>query len=242
MDERSAERSGAGGIADGFGGKYSAVLVGPDARKYPPPPAGKIVAALLKHDLTDVRHRNVASEHELRLGFVAQAGNIGKAEILWSDDGRTWQTQDMYSMGQHFGLEDFAGLIWAQHGPVSYVFRLTDGPTVAYLAGGELYSSAEEAEGRAYRCDMEPAFSTPEWAKHAVWYQIFPERFRNGGSVERSARPTKESGRANGSASWMGRMGIFITMMFGGGGMGGIFRGFWRSCRTCGVWGSTAFI
>ena len=27
---------------------------------------------------------------------------------------------------------------------------------------------------------MRPVFETPEWAKHAVWYQIFPERFRNG--------------------------------------------------------------
>src|SRR5262249_10739650 len=23
-------------------------------------------------------------------------------------------------------------------------------------------------------------FRTPEWAKHAIWYQIFPERFRDG--------------------------------------------------------------
>ena len=27
---------------------------------------------------------------------------------------------------------------------------------------------------------MQPAFDTPDWAQHAVWYQIFPERFRNG--------------------------------------------------------------
>ena len=27
---------------------------------------------------------------------------------------------------------------------------------------------------------MRPKFETPDWAKHAVWYQIFPERFRNG--------------------------------------------------------------
>ena len=27
---------------------------------------------------------------------------------------------------------------------------------------------------------MQPKFDTPDWAKHAVWYQIFPERFRNG--------------------------------------------------------------
>ena len=23
-------------------------------------------------------------------------------------------------------------------------------------------------------------FRTPDWAKHAIWYQIFPDRFRNG--------------------------------------------------------------
>jgi len=27
---------------------------------------------------------------------------------------------------------------------------------------------------------IEPTFETPDWAKKAVWYQIFPERFRNG--------------------------------------------------------------
>ncbi len=26
----------------------------------------------------------------------------------------------------------------------------------------------------------EAVFSTPDWAKHAIWYQIFPDRFRNG--------------------------------------------------------------
>jgi glycosidase len=28
--------------------------------------------------------------------------------------------------------------------------------------------------------EMDPHFKTPDWAKRAVWYQIFPERFRNG--------------------------------------------------------------
>ena len=26
----------------------------------------------------------------------------------------------------------------------------------------------------------EAAEFVPQWAKHAIWYQIFPERFRNG--------------------------------------------------------------
>ena len=32
-------------------------------------------------------------------------------------------------------------------------------------------------------CDEAHIFSTPDWAKHAVWYQIMPDRFRNGSSA-----------------------------------------------------------
>src|SRR5580698_191368 len=57
---------------DGFGGKNSAIVVGPDARQFPPPPPGQIVAALLRHDVADVHDRNVVSSHQLRLGLRAQ--------------------------------------------------------------------------------------------------------------------------------------------------------------------------
>ncbi len=58
--------------SDGFGGKNSALLVGPDARRFPPPPPGRIVAELLQHDLTDIRQRDVVSPRQLRLGFRAR--------------------------------------------------------------------------------------------------------------------------------------------------------------------------
>lgn len=40
-------------------------------------------------------------------------------------------------------------------------------------------------------------YKTPEWAKHVIWYQIFPERFRNG---DTSNDPTKE--RIGGPDNW----------------------------------------
>jgi cyclomaltodextrinase len=166
--------------SDGFGGKNSAVLVGPDARKYPPPPPGQIVSSLLRHDVTDVRQRNIVSAHELRLGFRAQTGNISAASILWTTDGNDWHSQDVYLVGEHFGFDDFLGLVDVGRGPVAYFFRLVDGRTVAYFANGTLYDSLSDAQANAYQCEMRPAFQAPDWAKHAVWYQIFPERFRNG--------------------------------------------------------------
>lgn len=166
--------------SDGFGGKNSAVLIGLDARRFPPAPPGRIVEALLCHDPTDVRNRNVVTPTLLRLGFRAQAGNIRAAAIVWTTDNVSWHEQEMYSVSQLFGVENFEGLASVDQGPVSYFFRLIDGPTTAYLAGGKLYSSLTESQANTYRCAMQPGFETPDWAKHAVWYQIFPERFRNG--------------------------------------------------------------
>lgn len=41
------------------------------------------------------------------------------------------------------------------------------------------------------------AYKAPEWAKHVIWYQIFPERFRNG---DPGNDPTRE--RINGPEGW----------------------------------------
>lgn len=166
---------------DGFGGKNSAIMiVGIDARQFPPPPPGQIVQPLLRHDQTNVRNLNVVTPTMLRVGLRAQAGNLQKVAVLWSTDGAAWTEQPMYPIESHFGFDDFAGLISIDHGPVTYLFRLIDGPTTAYLAGDKLYPSLSDAQTNAYQCSMRPKFQTPDWAKHAVWYQIFPERFRNG--------------------------------------------------------------
>jgi cyclomaltodextrinase len=165
---------------DGFGGNNSAVSVGPDGRSLPPPRPGEIVAAQLLHDVTNVRDRNIVSFHDLRLGFRAQKGNIEQASILWTAGDGSWHAQDAYKMWTYLGFDHFAGLISVDHGPISYLFRMVDGRTTAYLADGQIYASLTSAAPHAYSCEMDPTFLTPDWAKHAVWYQIFPERFRNG--------------------------------------------------------------
>lgn len=57
----------------------------------------------------------------------------------------------------------------AAGGKIEYTFLFYDG-------------SARASSPKTYHVDlsMSAVFTTPDWAKHAVWYQIFPERFRNG--------------------------------------------------------------
>lgn len=49
-------------------------------------------------------------------------------------------------------------------------------------SNGDFNSTTENSapEFGPYDAQIKPDFETPDWAKRAVWYQIFPERYRNG--------------------------------------------------------------
>ncbi|MFW5653665.1 MAG: glycoside hydrolase family 13 protein, partial [Planctomycetota bacterium] len=56
----------------------------------------------------------------------------------------------------------------------------TAGPMVKYeLVKGGPQEPLRRVAG-PFSVEIDPEFETPDWAKQAVWYQIFPERFRNG--------------------------------------------------------------
>ena len=57
-------------------------------------------------------------------------------------------------MSKHFGYEDFAGMITVDHGPVSYLFQMIDGPTTGYFAGGSaLFIGGRRAIARLFLPD-----------------------------------------------------------------------------------------
>ena len=61
-----------------------------------------------------------------------------------------------------------------------YYFQLTDKTTTIYAGMNGLQSSVNKVESYPLVISELTYFKTPLWAKKAVWYQIFPERFRNG--------------------------------------------------------------
>ena len=68
-----------------------------------------------------------------------------------------------------------------------YRFVVSDGPKTVYYADdtaaldGGLGAPSEDVLDRSWALTVyDPAFATPDWAKSAVIYQIFPDRFRNG--------------------------------------------------------------
>lgn len=167
---------------DGNYGVNSAVLVGVDARGLPEPRPNHIEESAVIHDPGDVPDMAAASGSLLRLSIRVQAGDVERVSVLVAcgSDDLDWKRYTLQPSGGQVGFDRYGALIQAAGKPVRYLFELVDGDAVLYGSTVGLTDSLEAAQRSAYTCEMRPSFVTPDWAKDAVWYQVFPERFRNG--------------------------------------------------------------
>ncbi len=170
-------------VSDNYGGKNSALLVGLDARKLPAPVADRMNPSLIAFEPTDLRDCNVVSSQMLRLSIRAQAGDVASTAVLIQSAGG-WTETSLGKVETRMGLDRFGGVVIPGKSPADsalrYIFKLSKPGVNLFIAGGQAYQDQTAAESAAYTTAMQTDFETPDWAKHAVWYQIFPERFRNG--------------------------------------------------------------
>jgi glycosidase len=159
---------------DNYGGKNSGVMIGPDARHAPPPKANDIDRAFITFNPA-AGDADVIDPHRARLRIRLRADDAQSVAVHFGphDAGAVWKTQPMYKLGSRAGIDTFGCLIQTDAAAVGYVFKLRDGTA-------ELTFAPQAAGQQSFDLVMTPTFTTPDWAKRAVWYQIFPERFRNG--------------------------------------------------------------
>ncbi len=182
-------------VSDDNGGNNSGVLIGLDARTLPQPAPDKIDPAAITFDPADVRDFNIASTSLLRLSIRAQSKDVSQASVLIQPTdtksngkdatGDKWTEFPLSTCDSSMGFDRFGGIIDSAVKPgagFKYVLKLSKPNATVYVAASQAFSDSAAAEAVAYQAVMTPAFDTPDWAKHAVWYQIFPERFRNGDS------------------------------------------------------------
>lgn len=185
-----------------FTGHNSAVFVGPEASSEPALQPGKIVVQDLHHVPTNMRYFDPISADETRVAIGARAGNLSSVTI-YSRSGQTWRRDDLYRVQSRSGIDFFGGVVVSSTPNLQYFFELRDGSTVGYYSGGKYFTRLAEGRRSAWHGVMLPAFETPEWAQHAIWYQIFPERFRNGSKANDPANTASWTRRWN-SASTTG--------------------------------------
>ncbi|XAM01639.1 alpha-amylase family glycosyl hydrolase [Phycisphaeraceae bacterium D3-23] len=156
---------------DGHGGVNSAVLIGFDLRDLGEPVTNAIEQRAVFHDPDAPADHTAASADVLVLSVRAQAGDVETAYALISDaatDSALRRVElPLYRTAD--GLDRFRQVITV-FGNAQYRIELVDGDATHTLPG----------DGGFYHAEMRETIQTPDWAKHAVWYQVFPERFRNG--------------------------------------------------------------
>jgi glycosidase len=141
---------------DNYGGRNSGVMVGPDVRKLPPPQPNHVNKDGVVFDQKDPLDVNYFERAEARLRLRAQADDIQTASV---------GDQPLYRLTSDRGIDTFGGVVRLDSANGSPALSLRDGTDTLRIA---------------LNVQSEVSFQTPDWAKHAVWYQIFPERFRNG--------------------------------------------------------------
>jgi glycosidase len=154
---------------DGNGGLNSAILIGPDARKAPPPKPNHINTDYLLHNPADPKDLDNTGDGFLRLRLRTQANDVQQVAVVINDKSYT-----LSPTLTDRGLQTYEALVPVSGGS-GYYLKLTDGSATTLLGGSGLSTTQP-----ALIPIPPPRLTTPTWARDAVWYQIFPERFRNG--------------------------------------------------------------
>jgi cyclomaltodextrinase len=180
-DGWTQDREGQDGETDdGFGGKNSILRV--DDR-FPAIEVrrgdGEVFADGLTHTqaANEVNHLGGG-----RVEFTARA-HLGDVEsvdlVIWS--GGAPGTHRMREVNRDRVFAYFRTEVSMPEGETPYVIRYRDGGASFDLTpGGMVRGAAQPAGAFVFDPARFPAFVTPEWVKHAVIYQIFPDRFMNG--------------------------------------------------------------
>jgi glycosidase len=154
-------------LPDGQGGHNSVLRLGLEAAAATVPAAegdGQIAAGFLRHEptrLQDLQRRGV----RWKVAYRTRAGDVEHVAFVARDGRRL----DMLREGRLGPFDVWTVELPASSETLEYTFLIQDRDTV--VRDPNIYSL--KIPGPA-------GFTTPEWAKHAIWYQIMVDRFHNG--------------------------------------------------------------
>lgn len=193
---------------NGNGGFNSGMLVGEDATTFGPPKPDAIVRPAVRHDADATEYRALIAPGLIDVSVRTLADDVQSVDVRYARTLPTETAHTTFAPARKVdsrnGFDYWTARIRVDPSNAYYVFVLSDGNDVYMIddtgaaAKPDAPTANEPPTGRATasaaapdeqvmptrqrdRAVMQsPDFHTPDWAKTAVWYQIFPERFRNG--------------------------------------------------------------
>lgn len=193
---------------DGSGGFNSGVLMGDDATTFGTPRPDAVVREAVRHDAGSAEYRAVIAPGMMDVSVRTLADDVQSVNLRHTRTLPTETAHMTFAPARKVdsrnGFDYWTARIRVDPSNAGYVFVLRDGddvflidetgatptsdsPTANKPPPGPATTSAPATNAvdmptrKPLRIAMPPPdFHTPDWAKTAVWYQIFPERFRNG--------------------------------------------------------------
>jgi len=166
--------------ADGFGGFNSVLKVG-DYERFKQPASrgdGKILTEAVYH-ATELPYAQWVDSTTISLRIRLKKGDIDYCAVILSTE-KDVREVPMKWFAQDGVFEYLRARIPRVSDPVGYSFKLRDGSRELYYCADDS-CIAEDACKRFVMTFVDSlTFFTPRWAAGRVFYQIFPERFRNG--------------------------------------------------------------
>lgn len=108
---------------------------------------------------------------EITIRFRTGRDNVDQAYMEWNG------VSHLMTKVSHSEMFDFYEIqVQLENEPISYCFKVQSGEIIYYFDQRGAVTTPEAD----YLFTVIPGFSTPEWAKGAVMYQIYVDRFYNG--------------------------------------------------------------
>ena len=124
---------------------------------------------------------NPLDDGRIEFSTRMNTGDVESVHLYYSWHGETKRATLHYD-GKDMVYDYYRCVIdQPEHGSIRFYFTYQDGDTVVYGTPKGIVNEKPETDSMfEYHPSLLPVFSTPDWAKNGVFYQIFPERFWNG--------------------------------------------------------------
>lgn len=132
-----------------------------------------------KHDPALRRFVNRIDDDRVLLKLQTTCDTVEDARVVWHG-ANGQETRPLSRLGHVNGVEYF-GVTLPGRETLRYAFHLHScGKPRWFTPVGLGLDTTKPIQWFSYSPVDHPRFETPDWARHAIFYQIFPERFRNG--------------------------------------------------------------
>ncbi len=166
---------------DGYGGQNSVIVVDDS---YPAMDIargdGRILRDGLSHE-QNASERSLNADGSVTLRARAWAGDVQEVEVVLK--GATAYSLPPVGPSDTDGTRDYFEVTvdsTAAARATGYAFHFIDGNASLWLGSNGVSATADGAGWFALDVASLMSFSTPDWVKDGIIYQIFPERFANG--------------------------------------------------------------